>query len=69
MDHRVESLRASVRSWDPKEVAPEGVDVQSANILLLGRCGAGKSAFLNSLATSIRGRQTSSSRRGPLTTM
>lgn len=50
----LEELKNETDSYSP----PHGLGVKSANILLLGPVGAGKSSFFNTIASVFRGHVT-----------
>ncbi|XP_053403855.1 interferon-induced protein 44-like [Mercenaria mercenaria] len=50
----LEELKNEMDSWSP----PQGVGLKSANILVLGPVGAGKSSFFNTIASVFRGHVT-----------
>ncbi|XP_060580065.1 interferon-induced protein 44-like [Ruditapes philippinarum] len=50
----LDQLKHDIENWSP----PQGVGLKSANILLLGPFGAGKSSFFNTIASCFRGHTT-----------
>ncbi|XP_053403377.1 interferon-induced protein 44-like [Mercenaria mercenaria] len=50
----LDDLKNEMDTWSP----PHDVGLNSANILLLGSCGAGKSSFFNTITSVFRGRIT-----------